>query len=863
MLGPIVRATSAAREPSTLGQMVRRERLLIAALAAVAALAVLAGPLHAPWLYLASALVAVVGGVARLMFQHKQVVLETQRERASLERRTRVPVGDIATIRPTDIGVDPAEQTILAGKTIPQYLPRDVDSMLQAAIEAGFDEAAEHWIIIATGEPGVGKSRAIFEAIWRCGAEASIDVLAPVDIESLESLMTPGEMPYFQAERRVLWLDDIEPFLSQGLTLHTLRIWRRLNPRGVIVATAGGKGHDAVAGTATGALVTTGREIMQHAHRVPVSATTTAELVPLHTTLTPPLLTTIEQYGLAAYLVAAPALEDKLVTGIHPGDSKRCPEGGAIVCAAIDWARCGRTDPIPQATLRGLWPSYLPVGLAAATNARFAIGLEWALRPVVGRIGLLQGEDSFQAYDYIVRFIADQTSTLPPSDVAWSKALADATDTQAFTIGVRAYNAGNMQVAAASFDAASRSPDSRIALIGQYDLGTTRAQLGDHEGALAAFEHVSVQAVNDTSDPELVVEALLGKAGALGKLGRWQEAIPVYEQISTYLDDAEPELHELVAQTFVERGLALSELGKYVSALESFERVLGRFGNASEPKPREMVAKALLGKALALDQLGMLEEAMVAYLEVVARFNDVDDPTIRTLVDEAQFGQGTTLDRLGRHKEAIVAYEQVFARFLTHSPDQELYEQVAEVLLDKARALSQCGEWEEAIVVCEQVLARIDEAPGPKMQELVAEAQLCMADTLGLLRSPKDEIAAYERILVRFGNASAPRLREVVAKALLGKAGLLSLIGELEEAMSAYEQVLARFDYASESKLRRHIFRATLGVGATRLALSRPDGLEDCEHLLLLVYMASTDELREEVAKTRFGEGVDPSGAVQ
>ncbi len=116
---------------------------------------------------------------------------------------------------------------------------------------------------------------------------------------------------------------------------------------------------------------------------------------------------------------------------------------------------------------------------------------------------------------------------------------------------------------------------------------------------------------------------------------------------------------------------------------------------------------------------------------------------------------------------------------------------------------------------------------------------------------------------MRFGNASAPKLREVVAKALLGKAGLLSLIGKLEEAMSAYEEVSARFDYESESKLRRHIFRATLGVGATRFALSHPDGIEDYEYLLLLVYTAPEEELREEVAKTLFGEGVDPSGAVQ
>jgi hypothetical protein len=192
--------------------LVRRERLLVTALATVAALAVLAGPLHAHWLYLVSALVAIAGWIARLMFQHEQLLLEKQRERTGLDRRSRVPVGNIAAVCPTDIGIDPAVQTILAGNAIPLYLPREVDSKLQAAMEAGFEEAAECWIVIPVGGPGIGKSRANFEAIRRCDAGVPIDVLAPVDMESLESLMTPGEMPYFHAERRVLWLDDLEPF---------------------------------------------------------------------------------------------------------------------------------------------------------------------------------------------------------------------------------------------------------------------------------------------------------------------------------------------------------------------------------------------------------------------------------------------------------------------------------------------------------------------------------------------------------------------------------------------------------------------------------------------------------------------------
>jgi hypothetical protein len=68
----------------------------------------------------------------------------------------------------------------------------------------------------------------------------------------------------------------------------------------------------------------------------------------------------IDRHGLAAYLVAGPALERKLITGRHAPGQDACPEGVAVVYAATDWARCGRTDPISEQTLRQLWPSAAP-----------------------------------------------------------------------------------------------------------------------------------------------------------------------------------------------------------------------------------------------------------------------------------------------------------------------------------------------------------------------------------------------------------------------------------------------------------------------------------------------------------------------
>jgi len=109
-------------------------------------------------------------------------------------------------------------------------------------------------------------------------------------------------------------------------------------------------------------LKTIASEVLQHAREVPLQATTRNELAAIRQQLDIGEAASLERHGLAAYLVAGPQLERKLNTGLHePGDDA-CPEGVALVHTAVDWARCGRTDPITNDTLRRLWPSYLPPG---------------------------------------------------------------------------------------------------------------------------------------------------------------------------------------------------------------------------------------------------------------------------------------------------------------------------------------------------------------------------------------------------------------------------------------------------------------------------------------------------------------------
>jgi hypothetical protein len=203
----------------------RREAALVAALAVAAAAAALAKPLDAAWLGLAGLVIAVVGALVRMLIAVNRARLEGRQERVELGRLLRAPVAPVGGIDPTVIGVDPAAQSILPGGRLPAYVERDAfDAGLREAVRAGLDGSGP-WLLVVVGPSKVGKSRALFEALRRCGGEVGLQLVAPTDGAALRTLLLPGHGVRLARAPAALWLDDIEPFLNQGLTLETLREW--------------------------------------------------------------------------------------------------------------------------------------------------------------------------------------------------------------------------------------------------------------------------------------------------------------------------------------------------------------------------------------------------------------------------------------------------------------------------------------------------------------------------------------------------------------------------------------------------------------------------------------------------------------
>ena len=221
--------------------------------------------------------------------------------------------------------------------------------------------------------------------------------------------------------------------------------------------------------------------MLQHAREIPLLPTSSDELEPLRGRLPDAEFDAVCRHGLAAYLVAGPALQRKLTTARHAPGEAACPQGVAVVHAAVDWARCGRTDPIGDDTLRTLWPAYLPAGIDPSDDG-FGIGVDWALRPVAATIALLQRFDGYRAYDYVIRLASDRPGTQPPPDPVWAAAIHTASPTEAFTVGAVAYRHSRFADAMEAMIRARDSSVDELAARAGINLGFVLRKLGPGGG---------------------------------------------------------------------------------------------------------------------------------------------------------------------------------------------------------------------------------------------------------------------------------------------------------------------------------------------------------------------------------------------
>ena len=86
----------------------------------------------------------------------------------------------------------------------------------------------------------------------------------------------------------------------------------------------------------------------------------------------------------------------------------------------------------------------------------------------------------------------------------------------------------------------------------------------------------------------------------------------------------------------VNKAVRLESMERSAEAVEVYDELLARFGDATESAIREQVAAGMVNKGYRLEVMERSAEAVEVYDELVARFGDAEEPGVRAQVETAR-----------------------------------------------------------------------------------------------------------------------------------------------------------------------------------------------------------------------------------
>lgn len=272
---------------------------------------------------------------------------------------------------------------------------------------------------------------------------------------------------------------------------------------------------------------------------------------------------------------------------------------------------------------------------------------------------------------------------------------------------------------------------------GSYVIGATgRAQallkMGRHQEALNAYDEVIGQ-----HSADVVVKN--ARAEVLKVMGKFDEARVAYDDVIR----AHPD--DVVAKTG--RAEVLKSMGKLHDALLAYDDVI-------RVDPGDVVA--LNGRAELLKSMGKLDEAFIAYEDVI-RFCPADGV--------AKNGRADVLKSMGKFEEALRAYDDVIREHPTN-----IFAKTGQ-----AELLKSMGKLEEALIA-------YDDAIRAHPTNVVMKNG--RAEALKWTGKLDEALVAYDEVILAHPT-------NVVAKA--GRAEVLKSMGKFGEALAAYEDVIREY----------------------------------------------------------------------
>jgi tetratricopeptide (TPR) repeat protein len=173
--------------------------------------------------------------------------------------------------------------------------------------------------------------------------------------------------------------------------------------------------------------------------------------------------------------------------------------------------------------------------------------------------------------------------------------------------------------------------------------------------------------------------------------GRYDEALVLYDALITRLVDAsKPEMLERLAAALLDKGKVLFTEERFEEAIEVFDTIIERFGQADSAF-RKRAVTAVNNKTAALNHLGRIDEAVATHQRLLDEFSD----------------------------EALAAFDDL-VRESIDAVEQDGREQLAGALVAKAGFLAELNRREDSIATFTQLIDRFEDDDAPLIRHVVA-----------------------------------------------------------------------------------------------------------------------------------------------
>jgi hypothetical protein len=156
------------------------------------------------------------------------------------------------------------------------------------------------------------------------------------------------------------------------------------------------------------------------------------------------------------------------------------------------------------------------------------------------------------------------------------------------------------------------------------------------------------------------------------------------DELLTRLDDSvEPVARRAVAAALSAKGGALDELGRFAEAVAVWDKIVRRFAVESLEEPPRVVFRALLKKALDLVRLAEPTEAIETVGTLLALSRSATQTDRMRHLTAAALRVNLAAVGPGKPEQSIAVDEDLITRF-ADSDDARLHQQVTEALQRKA-----------------------------------------------------------------------------------------------------------------------------------------------------------------------------------